>query len=323
MLAKIIDIFTQLAEINRQLGEKFKTRAYQNAIASLKRLPTNAKFFSCDELLKKYDVPGINIKGSLCQKIDEIINTNSLKELNDLLQRPDIKIYHDLLLVHDIGIKLAKKLIKDYKVTSISHLHDLVKKGKITLTHNQTLGLIHYDDLNQRIPYSEITKTMLRIKKALNIFSNEITLVPAGSYRRNIISKGTSGDIDLLIFYKKNTAATLEKCVDILTKKGILFPEFFSKGDTKFQGLINNRSGAVRQIDIRYIPLESYAPAILYFTGSKNFNQTMRQKAMRLGYKLSEYTLTHLSTGKNIDVKTEKDVFKQLKMKYVPPHLRD
>lgn len=317
---KIIDIFTQFSEINRQLGEIYKVRAYQNAIVSLKRLPIDAKFKSCEELLQKYDVSGLNVKGSLCRRIDEILETSECQELNELLNRPDIKVFRDLVSIQDVGVKLAKKLIKDHKIKSIEHLQELVKKGIVTLSRSQTLGLVYHKHLVQRVPYNEITGVLHRIKHVLKVYPG-LTILGAGSYRRNIKSKGTSGDIDVLIFYQPGLKeAKLSGLVDTLMREGIIL-DYFGQGETKFQGLISNPT--VRQIDIRYIPMESYATALLYFTGSKNFNQTMRQKAIRLGYRLSEYHLTDLHNNKIISVKTEKDVFDQLKMKYVPPWKRD
>ena len=320
MLMTVLDIFTQLAEINQQLGEVYKVRAYQNAIVSLKRLPSNAKFSSCEELLQTYDVPGLNVKGSLCRRIDEILETGECQELNELLKRPDIKVYRDLISIHDIGVKLAKKLIKEYKVRSIDHLRELVKKGTVTLSRGQTLGLIHHKHLSQRVPYNEITGVIQRIKHALKRYPG-LTIIGAGSYRRNCKTKGTSGDIDVLIFYQPGIKnVKLVELVDTLMSEGIIL-DYFGRGETKFQGLVGNQ--IVRQIDIRYIPIESYATALLYFTGSKNFNQNMRQKAIRLGYRLSEYHLTDLlHTNRTIPVKTEKDVFDRLKMKYVPPWKR-
>lgn len=319
---KIIEIFTHLAEINRQLGEIYKARAYQNAISSLKRLPTAppAKFGSCAELIKKYYVPGINLKGSLCKRIDEIIETGECKELNELMERPDIKVFRDVVSIQDVGVKLARKLIDKDGVKSIEHLQELVRQGKIILTRNQTLGLIHYKHLLQRVPYNEVTQTVNRIKKILLAKYPGLTIIGAGSYRRNSKSKGTSGDIDVLIFHEGKKSPPLEKLTDLLTEKGVIL-DYYGKGETKFQGITTGMP-IVRHIDIRYLPMDTYATAILYFTGSKDFNQTMRQKAIRLGYRLSEYALTNLHNNKPIPVKTEKDVFDKLKMKYVPPWKR-
>jgi len=314
---KIIDIFTQLAEYNRSLNEVYKVRAYHTAIASLKKLPDDAKFKSCDELLQKYYIHGISRKGSLCTRIDEILQTGKLQELKDLENNKEVKAYRDLMSVKDIGYAFAKKLIKQ-GIMSVAELKKAVQTGKITLSRNQTLGLIYHHDLTQRVKYNTITKIESKIKKALKPFN--VQVMAAGSYRRNSKSKGTSGDIDILVFSRDGVK--MSQVIETLAQKEIIAapPKFFSQGPTKFQGMA---VGPVyHQIDIRLIPIESYAPALIYFTGSKNFNQTMRQKAMRMGYKLSEYHLLDLHTKKPVPVKTERDIFKALKMKYVPPPQR-
>lgn len=314
---KIIDIFTQLAEMNKILNEPFKVRAYINAIGSLKKLPVNATFKSCEDLLSKYYLTGISIKGSLCKKIDEILETGHVKELDELANNDEIKRYRELMEVKDIGYALAKKLIEKHNVKSIADLRTKVKKGEITLTKNQTLGLVYHEQLNKRIPHAEVTKITNKLKSILKPLGVHIEIT--GSYRRGL---PTSGDIDVLILPpKEGSVVEMKKIVDLLTKKQLLHEEYFSIGPTKFQGIVN--SPVAHQIDIRLIPEESFATALLYFTGSKNFNQTMRQKAMKMGYKLSEYSLFNNRTNKKEKVKTEKDVFKILKMKYLPPSKRE
>ena len=56
-------------------------------------------------------------------------------------------------------------------------------------------------------------------------------------------------------------------------------------------GLCSFNNGPIRRIDIRYMPISSFYTALIYFTGSKNFNKQMRLYAIKLGYKLNEYGL--------------------------------
>lgn len=308
---KIIGIFTQLAEMNKILNEPFKVRAYINAINSLKKI--DGSFKSCEDLLSKYYLTGISIKGSLCQKIDEILQTGHLKELDELKSNDMIRQYQELMEIKDIGYALAKKLIEKHDVKSVADLRKKVKKGEVSLTKNQTLGLVYYDQLKHRIPRAEVTKITNKLKSILKPLKIRIEIT--GSYRRGL---PTSGDIDVLIL--NQGTVEMKKIVELLVKKQLLHHEYFSIGPTKFQGITN--TNVAHQIDIRLIPEESYATAMLYFTGSKNFNQTMRQKAMKMGYKLSEYSLLNNRTKKVVPVKTEKDVFDILKMKYLSPSER-
>ena len=83
--------------------------------------------------------------------------------------------------------------------------------------------------------------------------------------------------------------------------------EDLSLGNTKYMGIckLNNKSIS-RRIDIRYFNRkESYGAALLYFTGSKKFNKSTRQKAINLGLKLNEYGL----------FRHEKDIFKEQYLK--------
>ena len=109
--------------------------------------------------------------------------------------------------------------------------------------------------------------------------------------------------------------------VDALTDKNI---------ETKYMGfcqLKNKQKHLIRRIDIRYIPYNSYYTALLYFTGSDNYNKKMRDVAISMGYKLNEYGLFKLKKDDSysdtpVKVKSEKDIFKKLKLDYLEPHER-
>ena len=60
-----------------------------------------------------------------------------------------------------------------------------------------------------------------------------------------------------------------------------------------------------------------------YFTGSKAHNVALRQRALKMGYSLSEYSLATLDTGTPVAGKTEEEIYTRLKLDYVPPELRE
>ena len=86
-------------------------------------------------------------------------------------------------------------------------------------------------------------------------------------------------------------------------------------------GLCRYKNNEIRRLDIRYIEIESFFPAYLYFTGSYEFNERMRGIAKRQGYKLNEYGLYKLENNKErlIQIYSEKDVFDILGMNYLEP----
>ena len=81
-----------------------------------------------------------------------------------------------------------------------------------------------------------------------------------------------------------------------------------------------------RRIDIRLIPKKSLAPAMLYFTGSGDFNVNMRTYALTKGYTINEYGIYKVKPngkkGFRIKTDTEEDIFNVLKLDYVEPQNR-
>jgi len=75
------------------------------------------------------------------------------------------------------------------------------------------------------------------------------------------------------------------------------------------------------QVDVRVLPPESFGAALLYFTGSKNHNVTLRQRALKLGYTLNEYDLVRMEDNKRMAGKTEEEIYKKLGLEYIPPEL--
>jgi DNA polymerase beta len=82
---------------------------------------------------------------------------------------------------------------------------------------------------------------------------------------------------------------------------------------------------AVRRLDVRWFPYDSFFAAQLYFTGSDMFNVNMRTAALKAGYSLNEYGLYKLAAGspatkaERVPVSREEDIFAALGMKFVSP----
>ena len=100
--------------------------------------------------------------------------------------------------------------------------------------------------------------------------------------------------------------------------------EKLSNGKIKTMAIIQLPDKPARRLDILYSPQVEYGYAVLYFTGSKMFNIGMRKHALSLGLSLNEHGLTEVKSKKKIDVvlKTEKDIFSFLGLKYVEPTKR-
>ena len=135
--------------------------------------------------------------------------------------------------------------------------------------------------------------------------------------------KSDSGDIDVLI--TGSSKAIYDVFIDSLIKSDILI-ETLARGDTKYMGLAKHKSlsNIARRIDIMYTTRKEYPYAVLYFTGSADFNPKMRKIALDMGYSLNEHSLTNTTTKEKLDIQfeSEKDIFKFLNMDYVEPQNR-
>src|SRR5208283_1975954 len=95
--------------------------------------------------------------------------------------------------------------------------------------------------------------------------------------------------------------------------------DIIAEGDNKISFRLRNDM----QVDVRLLPPESFGAAMQYFTGSKAHNVALRQRALKMGYTLNEYSLADLKTGKPVAGKTEEEIYGKLNLDYIPPELRE
>jgi DNA polymerase beta len=306
----IIDIFTKMSIIEK--SNRFKYDAYIRAINIIQNY--NKKISSSSDI-KDYYLNQYRIGDKLLLKIDEIIQTSTLQELDKYTNK--VNSINNLTHIMGIGSKKANDLIS-LGINSINDLQSAYKNKSISLTHEQLLGIKYYKDLQQKIPHRQIDIFKKIINSIKDNINSKLILTICGSYRRQTLQ---SGDIDVLISYKVNDNY-IEQFIKALSDQSILV-DTISIGQTKYSGLIKiPNKKYVRRLDIRFIPLKSYYTALLYYTGNREFNIFMRQKAIQLGYSLSEYRLYNKKTNKNIPINSEKDIFKKLHMNYINPQDR-
>lgn len=310
ILKRIMFIFEHLSNYEKINGQVFKSSAYKKAIEALKNLDDDSQLIP-NELIK---MKGIGEK--ILEKIIEIMKTGTCTMYEKIKDIKDPrKIFMD---IHGVGQKKANDLVKE----GFKTIDDLRKSDVDSILNNvQKKGLKYYEDIQKRIPYEEIIEHEKFLKSLLNSIDKSADLTIAGSYRRK---KPDSGDIDVLIntpSVKNNSI--YNEFIDKLVETGYLVDEL-SRGQKKYMGLCNINSGINRRIDLMYTKEHEYPFAILYFTGSKEFNVNMRKQFLEKGISLNEYNLTNVSDKKKINkkFKTEKDIFDFINMKYIKPENR-
>ena len=328
----IIDNFKKIIEliqiyINYELNTKEKNILFYK-LQSLKRslkiiMNYPYKIISGNDLSK--------IKGIGCgtiDRIDEIINTNTLIELDNYdkivkkYKSTEI-IIEDLMTVIGIGRIVALDLISKYKIKSALELKRLSDQNIIHLNDKLKIGLKYLGKFHGIIPRSEIDEINDYLQEQTDKFDKSMFITICGSYRRGL---STSSDIDILltslniITLDDIDKKYLESYVKYLHNIGFLIEDITNKNiKTKYMGfgrLYHNSK--IRRIDIRFIPLISYYTALLYFTGPYELNKVMRYQAKKLGYKLNEYELTD-QTNNQIIIESEQDIFQRLKLEYIQP----
>lgn len=337
ILNKLINKLSTDKEPNWQ----FKIKAYKQANEILL---DSDKLKTTEDYLKKLRDGGMkfqdeeeykaktgNWKSAIIQKIDIILKTGNLDGLSADSEALAIE---ELSQIPGIGPSVASKLYKDHNIKNISDLKTVYEKNPKIITAKQAIGLVHLDDLRQRIPRDEmdmwkeiLTGLFQETVSEYNITDYNFEL--AGSYRRN---KKDSGDIDTLITTNPYNPKILETFYDKLIKNSIIqASNVISKGNTKIMAVAKIDEN-YRHLDIFYYTSDVYPFAILFTTGSKEFNVNMRNHAIKKGYSLNERNLTHNSpSGKPVTKEeyltiiekeipeTEEDIFNFLDYKYIAP----
>lgn len=313
---------------NESMVNYYRLKQIQNALDIIKKYP---KVIKKGEDLK--DIKGIG-KGTI-SRINEILDSGRLSEVKiEQKHKQYLDYIEELEQIIGIGRKTAYELVTKYNIKSIEELKKAYESGKIELNNQIITGLKYYNVYQQSIPRSEIDLIYDYLNKKVKEINNELFITICGSYRR---LKSTSNDIDVLLTHPKiktksqlrNNNNYLLKFVDLLRKDGFLLDSITDKDfEIKYMGFCqlkqNGKKYPIRRIDIRYIPFDSYYSALLYFTGSGEFNKKMRTLAIHLGYLLNEYGLYKINgkRKKKITITSEKDIFDKLGMEYLPPEKR-
>jgi NAD-dependent DNA ligase/DNA polymerase/3'-5' exonuclease PolX len=336
-LNNFIKLLNSLVIITKNQGEHFKSVAYTKAINELhkylKSSQVSTEALSYNDL-KKLKLP--NIGKTILEKYDEFLKTGTL----EVVEREKANPVNIFANIYGIGPIKAKELVTKKNIVTLEQLRgqqNNIQENKLPLLNTkQQIGLKYYEDLLKRIPRTEIEefKELLTQNFSETLIENSETqennnFEIVGSFRRN---KSDSGDIDLIITSYNNNKSIFENFIKKLVAKHIVV-ELLSKGETKCLtiGKLLKDNAIPRRIDFLYSLPQEYAFSILYFTGSKEFNTSMRQHALNVGLTLNEHGFHKMSTSNSQRskeekisklFKSEKDIFDFLCMEYKEPHER-
>jgi DNA polymerase/3'-5' exonuclease PolX len=313
MNQNICEILSKLVTIYDNNNNKFKSNAIKKAIYNINNY---------EGLIESGQNAKENIKGigpGIMKRIDEIIKTGTLSELNDIDDNQEL--LNTLQTITGIGPKKAKELVS----CGIKSLDDLINKinnNEISVTHHIKVGLKYFNDIQLRIPCSEIELMGIYLKNMLNKIDTNLILEICGSYRRG---KKDCGDIDILItntqiYNNIDKNKYLTSFIKILKNDNFIVDDLTKNSEKKYMGICKLHTILPgRRIDIRCVNYVEYYTALVYFTGSKENNIILRNNAIKKNLKLNEYGLFKNNTNERIEINNEESLYNILEVPYLNP----
>lgn len=266
------------------------------------------------------DIPGIG--ETLKEKISLLVTTEHLPFYEDLKAKTPPGLL-EMLRLPGIGPKKVKALYDQLGIDSLEKLQaacaaDTVAalKGFGAKTQQKILeGISFLGQMGNRFRLDQALSLAELLLEGLRKVPGVIRMELCGSLRRR---KETINDIDILI-----SSAKPRPIIDAF----IALPQVVQvvgHGETK-SSIVVSAEGiggrAVMNADLRVVGDEQFPFALNYFTGSKEHNVAMRQRAQQYGLKLNEYELA--GPKKTMACKDEADIYRALDLDYVPPELRE
>jgi DNA polymerase (family 10) len=315
----VAEILLEIGVLLELKGENpFKTRAYANAARALEALSEPLEKLVAENRLA--EVKGIG--EAIHKKICELVTTGKLSYHENLKASFPPGLFA-LLQIPGLGPKKVKALFDNLKVSCVEELEKACQDGRVAGLDGfgeKTQGKI-LEGIKFRTTYASrhLLSTALTLAEPilenLRLHPEVIRCSTAGSVRRG---KEIIGDVDFLVS-SKEPGSVIDFFVGL---PGVTSVN--AKGETKASVILE---GGV-QADLRVVTDREFPFALAYFTGSKEHNIVMRQRAIERGLRLNEYGLFR-STEETRDPKllevcrTEEEIFEKLGLGFIPPELRE
>lgn len=318
----VASVLSEIAIFMELKGENpFKKRAYQNAVRIIQTMTGDLKTMVEENRLS--ELPGIG--KALQEKITELVTTGRLLYLEELKASfpPHLT---DLFDIPGLGPKKIKLLYEKLSIDSVEALEKACLEDQVA--HIPTLGKKTQENILNRIAqrrlfsekhrYGDVIALAETLVNSLQHCPAVIRVSMAGSFRRG---KEVVKDLDLLA-----SSSQPKEVMDYFISLPSVI-ETVNHGETKSSVLLEEGLAC----DLRVVSDKEYPYALHHFTGSKEHNIAMRQRAIERDMKMSEWGLFQITQSSKksepieelIPCKTEEDIFNKLDLDYIPPELRE
>jgi DNA polymerase (family 10) len=309
-IAAQFDLLADLLEING--ANPFRVRAYRSASRTI----SSAAESLADVVAQRGDLTAYaGIGKDLARQIEEIVTTGKhagLEELRqqipagvlDMLRIPGVGPRKVAVFFHELQLRSLEELKAACEAGRLAELKGFGKKTEQSILLNLASAMEHA----RRFSIADAREAAESIAGDLRTLPEVTAVEVAGSCRRR---KESCGDLDILA-----TCSDPGPPMDRLAGHPLV-ESVLQRGDTKQR--VRLKSGI--ELDLRVVPPESFGAALQYFTGSKEHNVVVRQRAKDRGLKVNEYGVyrgEELIAGR-----TEAEVYAAVGLPWIPPELRE
>jgi DNA polymerase (family X) len=318
-VARILLQTAQLLEIDGAPIGRY--RSYERAAELLSNLSERVEDVAKDPD-KLMELPGIG--EGLAAHIHEILTTGDYSLRRKLLKKYPETILR-LLDLQSLGPKKVALIWKRFHAGSVEEVARLAREGKLRdlagfgekSEQNILRGAEMLEKSAGRFRIDRADEAAQALVAHIGALGKLVSSVDvAGSLRRR---KETIGDLDLLVSLPGSRSS---KAVEAIAEHVLKFPgieQILARGENK----ISFRLESGMQVDVRLLPAKHRGAALLYFTGSKEHNVTLRGRANQMGYTLNEYALATLEGERPVASETEAAIYKKLGLEFIEPELRE
>lgn len=314
---QIAAVFEEISNLMKIIQDDpkwtFKSAAYDRAKRAIESYAEQMADILKDPGRKLTDVPGVG--ADLAAKIKELVATGKCQYHQDQLKKIPRGLLQ-MLELQSVGPQKVRLFYKELGIKSVDELEAAAQAGKLRdlpgMKGRSEENIVKAIEVFRRAAGRFRLDTAYETAQELIAYLTELKAVeqvqPAGSFRRG---RETVGDLDLLVTGRDH-AGIAEHFV-----KHPAVEQVLAKGEDKVSVKLKDDL----QVDVRLLERKSYGAALQYFTGSKEHNVALRDRAKRRGWKLSEYGL--YDGDKVLASRTEEEIYEKLGLAWIPPELRE
>jgi len=313
-IAKVFDEIADMLEIKG--ADRFRIRSYRRAAATIEGLAEGLSRLYSDEPGGLKKIPGIG--EGLGRKIVELIETGRCAYHDELVRDTPAGIF-DILKVRGIGPKKAAHIYRDLGVSGIAELEEAARGHRLCAlagfgerSEQKILSAIHdFRTLGARHTLAAARAQAAVLCQAVSELPAALEVLPAGSLRR---WRDSIGDIDILVAAPEGDETVMDAFVAL---PGVA--EVVSRGHTRASVVL----ACGMQADLRVVEEDSFGAALQYFTGSRAHSVALRERAVKMGLRISEYGVFRVEDGSKVAGADEEGVYESVGLAWIPPELRE